>query len=87
MYIIVTYDVSIENLSKVNNLLRQYLHWVQNSVFEGEISESNLQELEKKLQEVINLEKESVLIFLFKSRYMFTKKVIGIEKNKVSNIL
>jgi CRISPR-associated protein Cas2 len=47
MYCILVYDVNIKKVSKVNKILRRYLYWVQNSVFEGEISESNLMELEQ----------------------------------------
>ncbi|HIQ49783.1 MAG TPA: CRISPR-associated endonuclease Cas2 [Nanoarchaeota archaeon] len=35
----------IKRLDRIYSILRQYLCWVQNSVFEGEISKSQLIEL------------------------------------------
>ena len=46
MYVIVVYDVGEKRVGKMLKLCRQYLCWVQNSVFEGELSEVKLKELE-----------------------------------------
>ena len=40
MYVIIVYDIKVERVNKVKSFLRQYLFWIQNSVFEGESSES-----------------------------------------------
>ena len=45
MYIILVYDCGEKRVAKMLKLCRQYLNWIQNSVFEGEISEVKLQEL------------------------------------------
>ena len=43
MYVILVYDVDQKRTAKMLKLCRRYLSWIQNSVFEGEISEvSNL---------------------------------------------
>ena len=42
MYVIAVYDVSAERTVKMLKLCRKYLHWIQNSVFEGELSELQL---------------------------------------------
>ena len=43
MFVIVTYDIVEGNhLNKTRKVLKKYLTWTQNSVFEGEISESKL---------------------------------------------
>ena len=47
----------------VCKLLRRYLHWVQNSVFEGELSEGKLAELKFKLSLIIDPEVDSVIIY------------------------
>jgi CRISPR-associated protein Cas2 len=46
MYVIMVYDVAVERVSQVLTVARKYLHWVQNSVLEGEISEANLLRLQ-----------------------------------------
>jgi len=48
------YDVGEKRVAKVLKISRKYLYWVQNSVFEGEISESNLRRLKHELKKVIN---------------------------------
>ena len=42
MYVILIYDVNVKRVGKMLKLCRQYLCWIQNSVFEGEISEAKL---------------------------------------------
>ena len=49
MYIIVVYDVGEKRVGKILKLCRQYLCWIQNSVFEGELSEAKLRELKQAL--------------------------------------
>ncbi|MFN4337362.1 MAG: CRISPR-associated endonuclease Cas2 [Candidatus Nitrosocaldus sp.] len=39
-------DVSIERINEERKILKQYLSWIQNSVFEGEITEGKLEDLD-----------------------------------------
>ncbi|NCB07630.1 MAG: CRISPR-associated endonuclease Cas2, partial [Bacteroidia bacterium] len=48
MYIIAMYDVGEKRVGKMLKLFRRYLNWIQNSVFEGEITEAKLMELKHK---------------------------------------
>ena len=41
MFVIMVYDVGKKRVAKVLKKSRKYLHWVQNSVFEGEISQQS----------------------------------------------
>ena len=45
MYIILVYDIGEKRVGKMLKLCRQYLSWIQNSVFEGEITEVKLKAL------------------------------------------
>lgn len=45
MYVILVYDFREKRVGKMLKLCRRYLNWIQNSVFEGEISEARLKEL------------------------------------------
>ncbi len=76
MFVIVTYDVEVGRIDKVRKLLRKYLNWVQNSVFEGEITLSNLAALEKELLEIIDKE-DSVYIYKVKLPKAVEKEVLG----------
>lgn len=49
MYIIVVYDVNQNRVGRVCQYLRRFLHWVQNSAFEGEVTESQLRMLNEDL--------------------------------------
>ena len=62
MYIILTYDVNQKRVSKVHKLIKQYLNWIQNSVFEGEIRESKLKELLEKLNRITK-EEDKLIYF------------------------
>ena len=59
MYAIIVYDVGEKRVSKMLKLCRQYLCWVQNSVFEGELSEVKLKELKLKMEGLIEQSEDS----------------------------
>ncbi|HMX39907.1 MAG TPA: CRISPR-associated endonuclease Cas2, partial [Saprospiraceae bacterium] len=44
MYVIAVYDVGEKRVGKMLKLCRRYLNWIQNSVFEGELSDLGLKE-------------------------------------------
>jgi len=45
MYVIIVYDIDQSRVAKVCQYLRRWLHWVQNSTFEGELTESQLERI------------------------------------------
>jgi len=80
MYVLLVYDVEEKRVVKALKTCRSYLHWVQNSVFEGEITEGKLKELLGRLGQVISKKKDSILLYKFSSASAFKKQVIGQEK-------
>lgn len=68
-------------------LCRQYLNWIQNSVFEGELTEVKLKELIYKAKNIMNVEKDSIIVFSSRQEKWLEKQVIGKEKNELDNIL
>ena len=87
MYVIIVYDLVVENINKVREFLRTYLHWVQNSVFEGELTNSEYVKVKNFLSKLINFDNDSILIYKLKSKYEFEREVIGCEKNEIQRIL
>lgn len=87
MYIILVYDIGEERLQKVLQLCRIYLTWVQNSVFEGEITQANLHRLKNRLRHIIDLNLDSVVIYKLTSRKYVSKETIGVSKGEVETIL
>ncbi|PSJ72482.1 CRISPR-associated endonuclease Cas2 [Sphingobacteriales bacterium UPWRP_1] len=82
MYIILVYDIEAHRLAKVLKLCRQYLVWIQNSTFEGELSPLQYKELQGKLKKIINPKKDSIIIFYHKAGLKPNKQIIGISKNE-----
>jgi CRISPR-associated protein Cas2 len=68
-------------------LCRKYLNWIQNSVFEGEISEVKLKELILYAQRIMKKDEDSLIIFSGQSEKWLDKQVIGKERNSTDNFL
>lgn len=77
MYVIVTYDVAVERQDKVRKILRRYLNWVQNSVFEGEITESKLEECKFEIKNAIDRNHDSVYFYILPWKDLVRKEIIG----------
>ena len=84
---VVVYDVGVKRVEKVRRWLIQYLSWVQNSVFEGSLTEGQLVELMDGVDEIIDKERDSVYIYRVSDKKWLTKDVIGIEKEMTENII
>lgn len=87
MYIILVYDIEVKRVGKMLKLCRQYLNWIQNSVFEGELSQVKLDELLYKARDIMKEEKDSIIVFKSRQEKWLEKMVIGQEKNNLDNIL
>jgi CRISPR-associated protein Cas2 len=83
MYIILVYDVNEKRVAKMLKLCRQYLTWIQNSVFEGEITEVKLKELKHKATEIMDIKTDSIIVFKSRDEKWLDKEIVGIEKNPV----
>ena len=82
MHVIVVYDVGLERLDAVRHVLKKYLNWIQNSVFEGEITLGKLEELKIFLLHVINKDKDSIIVFSINNPKWINKMIWGIEKDQ-----
>jgi CRISPR-associated protein Cas2 len=87
MYVIITYDVNQKRVAKVHKLLKQYLIWIQNSVFEGEIAEGKLKKLKKDINKIIKKEEDSVIYFQTYNNKYLKKQVIGNKEIDFTNFL
>lgn len=87
MYIILVYDIGEKRVGKMLKLCRKYLNWIQNSVFEGEITEVKLKELIFSAKKIMDLEKDSLILFKTRQERWLDKEIIGMEKSEVDNFL
>lgn len=87
MYIIAMYDVGEKRVGKMLKLFRRYLNWIQNSVFEGEITEVKLMELKQSALEIMDEETDSLIIFKTRQEKWLDKEIVGKERQSLENIL
>ncbi|MBC7123869.1 MAG: CRISPR-associated endonuclease Cas2 [Pseudothermotoga sp.] len=81
MYVIITYDVEEKRVAKVLKTCRKYLNWVQNSVFEGEITEAKLERLKLELSRIID-GSDSIRFYLMKDKNVFQLERMGNDKSQ-----
>lgn len=80
MFVILTYDVGVKRVSKVLKTCRKYLSHVQKSVFEGMISEGELNKLKKELVNIIKYEEDEISIYKLDNIKFTSKDTLGKEK-------
>lgn len=86
MYYIIVYDIAEKRVNKVLRLMRRYLNWVQNSVFEGELSDGQIEELKIRLRKLIKSDEDSILIYSMERKWV-GREIIGLEKRELSRII
>ena len=87
MYVIAVYDVGEKRVAKMLKLCRRYLNWIQNSVFEGQITELKLKELIFEARQIMDESKDSFIVFSSRNERWLDKQVIGLERNTLDNFL
>ncbi len=87
MYIILVYDVGQKRCGKMLKLCRRYLNWIQNSVFEGEITEAKLTELKYKASSIMDDETDSIIIFKTRQEKWLAKEIVGLERQDLDTFL
>jgi CRISPR-associated protein Cas2 len=68
-------------------LCRRYLNWIQNSVFEGEMSTVQLKELIIEAKKIMDERTDSFIIFKNRHKNWLDKQVIGKELGEVDQFL
>jgi len=79
LYLIVVYDIEVERIDKVRAILKRYLFWVQNSVFEGESNEASLQSMVQEVRRVIKEDYDSIVIYEMNSPKTFKRTLLGMD--------
>jgi len=80
MYVILVYDIKEERVARVLKTCRKYLNWVQNSVFEGEITDAKLTKLKMELKKIMNSDEDSVIIYKMRTTRYSDREIMGVEK-------
>ncbi len=84
MYVILYYDFGEKRVAKALKICRKYLTHVQNSVFEGEVTQANYKKLVTELRKKMDEEYDSLIIYTFESMRYSNREVYGSRKNEPS---
>jgi CRISPR-associated protein Cas2 len=87
MYVLLVYDVEVKRVTKVHKFLKRHLHWVQNSVFEGELTEAQIETVKAGLKRLLNDETDSVLIYSAREQRWLTRETLGRARGEIGNLL
>lgn len=87
MHVIAIYDIGEKRVGKVLKIFRRYLTWIQNSVFQGDITKAKLEELKMKLLDIIDSDYDSVVFFKMRSDQVFRKEFVGKPFDPFDNII
>ena len=85
MYVILVYDINLEEkegqkvLRNVYKICKKYLVHIQNSVFEGELLESQMLKLKTELNRYIRDDKDSVIVFKSRSQRWLDKEFLSVD--------
>jgi CRISPR-associated protein Cas2 len=81
------YDFGEKRVGKALKRCRKYLNWVQNSVFEGEISEVNLRKLKSELKRIMVDDEDSVIIYTWRTERYTSREIMGLQKGGQETII
>lgn len=87
MYVVLVYDIGEKRVGKMLKHCRKYLNWIQNSVFEGEITEVKLKELLAGARKIMDEGRDSVIIFKSRDEKWLDKEIVGVERMTTDNFL
>ncbi|AUD05852.1 CRISPR-associated endonuclease Cas2 [Spirosoma pollinicola] len=87
MYVILVYDMGQKRVGKMLKLCRRYMNWIQNSVFEGELTEVQLRELLHEAKRIMNEEEDSLILFKNRDLKWLDKQIVGVERQSTDNFL
>ena len=80
MFVVLVYDVNRSRIPMVHKVCKRYLYWVQNSVFEGEITKEKLKKLVSELEKIIDKNEDSILIVKFITKNSAKQIKLGLYK-------
>ncbi|WP_457651303.1 CRISPR-associated endonuclease Cas2 [Rhodocaloribacter sp.] len=86
-YFLAVYDVRARRVARVMHLMRRYLHHVQNSVFEGPLTEGQKDALIEQARKLLHPDEDALILYEIRHRGLLTRHVLGAEARPFSRIL
>ncbi len=84
---VIVYDVGVERVNKIRIYLKQYLNWVQNSVFEGELTEPEYMKIMSHLKERVDESLDHVIFYKSRDKRYLDTDEVGTRKAEISTII
>jgi len=79
VFVILVYDTAVERNPHVLKTCRKYLHWVQRSVFQGELSTAQHRSLMTTLRQQVDLDYDSIRLYRVASPHLVQSERLGQE--------
>jgi CRISPR-associated protein Cas2 len=86
-FYIAVYDVNVKRVAKMLKLFRRYMTWIQNSVFEGEMTEPQFARLQAEARALMVAEEDSVIFYELGSEKYVGRAVLGQERGEPGRML
>lgn len=87
MYFVAAYDVDERRVGKMLKIFRRYLTWVQNSVFEGELTEAQFAKLKAEATELMDPDTDSVIFWNLQAQKFCDRETLGVERGATGRML
>jgi CRISPR-associated protein Cas2 len=87
MFVILVYDTLAERNPQVLRTCRRYLHWVQRSVFQGELSTAQYRLLTTALRAKIDPSYDSIRVYTTRSPHDIETHTIGTDLGNTDPIV
>ncbi|GAB3967363.1 CRISPR-associated endonuclease Cas2 [Spirosoma terrae] len=78
-FCIAVYDVNQKRVSKMLKLFRRYLTWVQNSVFEGDLTVGQLKQLQLEADALLQ-DDDGVVFYQFRDERYVERIALGTDE-------
>lgn len=85
-FCIAVYDVSQKRTGRILKLFRRYLTWVQNSVFEGDLTVAQLKQLQTEAESLLQ-EGDGVVFYQFRDERYVERIALGVDDVNRSRML
>ena len=78
-FLVAVYDVNQKRLGKMLKLFRRYLTWVQNSVFEGDLTDSQFRQLQQEANAILK-DTDGVVFYSLRDERYSERIALGTDK-------
>ncbi len=85
-FCIAVYDVNQKRVGKMLKLFRRYLTWVQNSVFEGDLTGAQLKQLQQEADAILK-DADGVVFYQLRDERYVERIALGVDNTNRSRFL